>query len=102
MELQSTLTNRSHQTLKVVYREENPLKDLDGKILQGVHAYCFYKDQLVIVYAKEKGYWTPPGGGIEHGESFEEAVAREVKMERAMEINGKFLNSDESKTRTED
>jgi len=86
MEIESTLTNRSHQTLKVIYSEDNPSKDLDGKILQGVHAYCFYKDQLVIVYAKEKGYWTPPGGGIESGESFEGAVIREVKEETNMKV----------------
>ncbi len=86
MEIESTLINRSHQTLKIIYREDNPLRDLDGKILQGVHAYCFYKDQLVVVYAKEKGYWTPPGGGIESGEGFEEAVIREVKEETNMKV----------------
>ncbi len=86
MEIESTLTNRFHQTLKVIYREDDPLADLNGKILLGVHAYCFYKDQLVIVYAEEKGYWTPPGGGIESGENFEEAVAREVKEETNMKV----------------
>ena len=27
MQLESTLTNRSNQTLKIVYKEDDPLKD---------------------------------------------------------------------------
>lgn len=89
MEIKSTLTNSSGQTFDVFYREENPLENLDGKILRGAHAYCFYNDKLVIVYDKgDKGnnYWTPPGGGIEQGESVENAVIREVKEETNMKV----------------
>lgn len=86
MEIKSTLTNRSKQTLEVLYKEEDPLKDLDGKILQGVHAFCFYGDKLVVVFAENKGYWTPPGGGIEPGETYEEAIVREVKEETNMKV----------------
>lgn len=86
MEIKSTLINRLGQTFNVIYREKNPLKDLDGKILQGMHAYCFYKGKLVVVYAENKKYWTPPGGGIEPGESFEQAVVREVKEETNMKV----------------
>ncbi len=86
MEIRSSLTNRSGQTLEVLYKEDDPLKDLGGKILQGVHAFCFYGDKLVIVFAKNKGYWTPPGGGIEPGETYEEAVIREVKEETNMKV----------------
>jgi len=86
MEIQSTLINTSNQTLKIIYREDDPLKDLDDKILLGVHAYCFYRDQFVVVYAKEKGYWTPPGGGIEANESYEDAVVREVAEETNMKV----------------
>lgn len=86
MEIKSTLTNKSGQILEVIYREDNPLNNLDGKVLQAVHAYCFYEDKMVIVYAESKGYWTPPGGGIESGESIEEAVIREVKEETNMKV----------------
>lgn len=84
--LQSTLTNRSGQTLKVVYSESDPLVNLNDKILQGVHVFCFYNGQLVIVYAESKKYWTPPGGGIEGGETYKEAVIREVKEETNMKV----------------
>lgn len=86
MEIKSTLTNRHGQVLGVLYREGDPLENLDGKVLQGVHAYCFYDDKFVVVYADSKGYWTPPGGGIEAGETYEEAVVREVKEESNMKV----------------
>ncbi len=86
MEIKSTLTNNSGQTLDIFYREEDPLKNLDGIILKYVHAYCFYNDKLAVVYAENKKYWTLPGGGIETGESVEEAVIREVKEETNMKV----------------
>lgn len=87
MEIKSTLTNRLGQVLNTVYYENtDPLQALGEKILQAVHAFCFYKDKLVIVYADKKKYWSPPGGSIESGESYEEAVVREVKEETNMKV----------------
>ncbi|MDO8729205.1 MAG: NUDIX hydrolase [bacterium] len=86
MKISSTLTNHSGQILKVVYSESDPLINLDDKVLQGVHAFCFYNGQLVIVYAESKKYWTPPGGGIEKGEAYEDAIIREVKEETNMKV----------------
>lgn len=87
MKIKSTPTNRSGQILNTVYDEGSvPTENLDGKILQGVHAFCFYKDKLVIVYAEKKGTWTPPGGHIEKGETYEEAVVREVMEESNMKV----------------
>ena len=86
MEIRSTLTNRSGQVLDIIYQEGDPLQGLEGKILQGVHAFCFYKGKMVVVYSEEKGYWTPPGGGIEAGETYEQAVVREVMEETNMKV----------------
>lgn len=86
MEIKSKLNRRTGQVFDVVYREDNFLSNLEGKSLQAVHAYCFYNDKLVVVYADNKGYWTPPGGGIEQGESTEEAVIREIKEETNMRV----------------
>jgi 8-oxo-dGTP diphosphatase len=92
MEIKSSLVNRSGQKLNLIYREDDPLTDLDGKILQAVHAFCFCGDKLVVVYAATKGYWAPPGGGIEPRESYEEAVIREVKEETNMKVfSQKFI-----------
>ncbi len=87
MEIKSNYTNRSGQVLNMVYHEgSDPTQNLEGKILQGVHAFCFYGGKLLVVYAKNKGYWTPVGGGIESGETYEEAVVREVKEESNMKV----------------
>ncbi|MDO8729070.1 MAG: NUDIX hydrolase [bacterium] len=86
MEIKSILTNRFGQVLNVVYREGDPLADLGDRVFQGVHAFCFCGDRLVVVYAKEKRYWAPPGGGIEPGENYEQAVIREVKEETNMKV----------------
>jgi len=85
MEIKSTLTNRSGQVLIIVYIEGGPLVDLGDKILQGVHAFCFYKNKMVLVH-HSKSDWMPPGGGIEPGESYEEAVVREVREETNMKV----------------
>jgi len=86
MEIKSTLTNRSGQVLDVVYREDDPLKDTENKRLNAVHGFCFFGDKMVIVYADSKGYWGPPGGGIEDGENYEEATVREVLEETNMKV----------------
>jgi len=72
--------------LKVIYNESDPEIELNNAFLQGVHAYCFYGDKLVVVYAESKKYWTPPGGGIESGETYEEATVREVLEETKMKV----------------
>jgi ADP-ribose pyrophosphatase YjhB (NUDIX family) len=59
---------------------------LGGKKIQGVHAYCFYGDKLVLVYSNSKGHWTPPGGRVEAGEDVRAAVQREVKEETNMNV----------------
>ncbi|MEK7213713.1 MAG: NUDIX hydrolase [Patescibacteria group bacterium] len=92
MQIKSSLINRSGHKLNLIYREDDPLKDLDDKFLQAVHGLCFYKDKLVVVYSARKGYWAPPGGGIEKGETYEEALIREIKEETNMKVlSHKFI-----------
>lgn len=86
MEIRGTFVNGSGQIIEKRYREDDPLNDLEGKILQAVHAFCFYKGKLVIIYSESKKTWSVPGGGIELGESIEAAVAREVREESNMKV----------------
>lgn len=85
IKIESTLINHSEQGLDVVYSEGEPMIGLEGKILQGAHAFCFYADKLVLVRHPKSG-WMPPGGGIESGETYEQAVIREVKEETNMKV----------------
>ena len=73
------------KTYKVIYRDEDPSTNLNDSTLHGVHAYCFYKDKLVVVL-NSKNLWTPPGGAIEKGETYEEAIIREVREEANMKV----------------
>ena len=87
MEIKSQFKGRGGEMYDYVYREDaDPTDGLEGRILQAVHGFCFYGDKMVVVYANDKGYWTFPGGGIEPGETFEEAVVREVKEESNMKV----------------
>lgn len=87
MEIKSQFKGRNGEMFNYVYREGfDPMEGLEGKILQAVHGFCFYGDKLVLVYANDKGYWTFPGGSIEQGETYEEAVVREVKEESNMKV----------------
>ncbi len=85
MEIKSTLTNPSGEALEVVYIDIGGEVDLRDKKIQGVHAYCFCGDKLVLVYSEKKG-WTPPGGSVEEGEDVQAAVEREVKEETNMHV----------------
>lgn len=86
MEIKSQLTNSLGQKLDVIYYEnKDPNKDLENKILQSACGYCFYGDKMVLVKHRKHG-WAPPAGGIEPGETYEEAVIREVQEETNMKV----------------
>ncbi len=73
-------------TTKATYKDIEKESDISDKQVTSVHAFCFYNDQFVIVYAPKKGTWTPPGGKVEDGESALEATIREVKEESNMKV----------------
>jgi 8-oxo-dGTP diphosphatase len=85
-EIKSMMKTRQMGTLPYTYRDLDTVEEIADKKIDGVHAYCFCDGKLVLVYAEKKGYWTPAGGGIESGESVEEAVIREVKEETNMKV----------------
>lgn len=86
MEIKSSYTHRFGQVVDLVYRDIETTDQLEGRVVSCVHAFCFYNDKLLIVYQKEGGYWNPPGGAIEPGESIEAAVTREVREESNMKV----------------
>lgn len=86
MEIKSTITDSAGNVFDLTYQDTEDDEGLGGRTVKGVHAYCFYKDKLLVVYSHKSGEWTPPGGGVEAGESVAEAVTREVQEESNMNV----------------
>lgn len=50
MEIKPTLTNRASQVLNTIYYERvDPTHNLDGKVLLGVHAFCFCGEKMDLL-----------------------------------------------------
>ncbi len=86
MEIKSSYTHRSGQVIDLVYRDIETTDELEGRVVSCVHAFCFCNNKLVVVYEEEGGYWNPPGGAVELGETVEAAVTREVREESNMRV----------------
>lgn len=86
MYIESTIKTRALGVISVVYEDAEAIQDLGVRTIKAVHTYCFYRGKLVVVWAEDKQYWTLPGGGIEEGETIEEAVIREVEEESNMKV----------------
>lgn len=61
-----------------------------GKLRTRVCGICIERDKILLIHHKSLGktgsLWAPPGGGMEYGESAEEALKREFKEETGLEI----------------
>ena len=88
MEIKSTTTDKLGKVMDIIYVEDDPLNNFDGRIMDGVRAHCFCNGKFVLVHSTNNGrdHWTPPGGGIEKGENFQEAIDREIKEETNMKV----------------
>jgi ADP-ribose pyrophosphatase YjhB (NUDIX family) len=96
MELKSHFTHEG-KVYTARFVDEDPNSNLNGAILHGVHCYCFYKNKLVVVFDGSKNRYTPPGGGMEKGETYIDAVVREIKEESNMKvIYQKFIGYQEN------
>lgn len=85
MDIDSSYINKEGQEIKLEYRESDPYIGLEGRRLQTVHAFCFCNGKMVLVNHPVFG-WQPPGGGIEKGETIEQAIIREVLEETNMKV----------------
>ena len=87
MKIKSSYTDNNGKKTDYIYYEGIPAtNDLENKKLTVVQTFCFYGDKLVLVYDNKRNRWTPPGGSIESGEKYEEAVVREIKEETNMKV----------------
>ena len=85
-EIKSILKSQHHGDIPYTYRDLDHTDEIKDKKVNSVHGYCFWQNKLVIVKNVKNGEWTPAGGGVEKGESIEEAVDREVHEESNMKV----------------
>ena len=62
----------------------------DGKLLLGLRNY---NQEIADSEMHEEGTWSCPGGNIEYGETFEQAVTREAKEETGIDIKDPELRN---------
>ncbi len=87
MLIKSSFKSRiTDETVHYEYRDVDSDKEIGDRKISSVHGFCFCGDKLVVVYAEDKGHWTPPGGGVEIGETWQEALVREIKEETNMKV----------------
>lgn len=85
MELESKFISEGIEA-DVVYRDTDSFEHLLDKKVTQVYGICFCDGKLIIVYNKKKDMWTPAGGSIESGETYEGCLTREVQEESNMKI----------------
>lgn len=96
MQIKSTITNKSGKVFNFVYKDIEDDSEIKDIKFSGVHSICFCGDKMVVVYSEKKGYWTPPGGGVDGDETVAEAAIREVKEETNMKVlKQKFIGYQE-------
>lgn len=78
--------NWEGKEVKIEYRDADSFDDLPRERCKQVYGVCFVGDRMVIGRRIRNDKWGLIGGSVEKGETFTEALAREVKEESNMRV----------------
>jgi ADP-ribose pyrophosphatase YjhB (NUDIX family) len=56
-----------------------------------VYALIFDEERVLLALRRDIGWWNLPGGGMEVGETVDEAVCREVREETGLDVEVEYL-----------
>jgi ADP-ribose pyrophosphatase YjhB (NUDIX family) len=86
MEIKTRINNANGSVTYITYNDADSFAHLLSKNVTQSYGVCFCGNKLVVAYSKKNDSWTLVGGSIEHGETYEECLRREVKEESNMKI----------------
>jgi 8-oxo-dGTP pyrophosphatase MutT (NUDIX family) len=84
--VRDTFKSSKGENWDIVYREIESFDEIRHLQIKSVGGFAIYQNEMVLVYAKKRLSWEMPGGGIEKGESIEEAFKRELEEEANMRV----------------
>ena len=74
------------RTCSIEYNDADDFSEVPRDLCTQIYGVCFYDDQVVLVHSMVNNKWGLVGGTIEAGETFEEALKREIQEESNMEL----------------
>jgi ADP-ribose pyrophosphatase YjhB (NUDIX family) len=84
MEIKSAIKARNGDVYDVEYYDAESYESAREKGAIHVCAFCFCDGKFLVVHDKDRKSWSPAGGGIDEGETIEEALVREIQEESNM------------------
>lgn len=71
---------------------ETPVSTIKSATFRiGVYAVIFNEGRVLLAHRRDIDWWNLPGGGMETGETVEEAMRREVREETGLEVEVEHL-----------
>lgn len=86
MTINGEMTLLDGSSYKLVYEDYDNFNHLNKDMVRQSYGVCFCQGKIVLGYRGKKATWGIIGGTIETGETFEQALAREITEESNMKL----------------
>jgi len=86
MQIKTQFGNPDSTVSVVTYKDADSFESLDFDKIKQAYAVCLFDGKMVIVFHGIRKTWSLVGGSIEHGESLEDCLKREIQEESNMKV----------------